>query len=145
MTALTLLLVVDDERALPSSDMHTALKAVQATPGRTVRVHVTHDVDEAVRARRPDVVIIDLDARTFDSWALLDTLKREPRTRAIPVVVFSVDDGEARVARAYQAYANAFVHRAENAAEWQRVLQRVVTFWAGGLVRLPGAFEPPDG
>jgi CheY-like chemotaxis protein len=50
------------------------------------------DCDEAYRRAwefHPDIVVTDLTLRDGDAWQLVQDLKREPRTRHIPVVVLT--------------------------------------------------------
>lgn len=50
---------------------------------------------EQVSLLRPDVVILDVMMQEVDGWQVLQSLKTDPRTRAIPVIVCSVlNEGE---------------------------------------------------
>jgi signal transduction histidine kinase/PleD family two-component response regulator len=78
-------LVIDD-------DYHAAylLKGVLMTAGH--RVHVVHDVDEALgwaREHKPDLVIVDVQMRGVDGAALVEMLRHDPDTRRAGVVVVS--------------------------------------------------------
>jgi signal transduction histidine kinase/ActR/RegA family two-component response regulator len=50
----------------------------------------------AVRREQPDAVILDIQLPGLDGWDVLSTLKAEPETARIPVVVISVLDERAR-------------------------------------------------
>ena len=45
---------------------------------------------EAVRARRPDVVILDLILPDMNGWEVYLQMQNEPDTREIPVIILSV-------------------------------------------------------
>jgi signal transduction histidine kinase len=49
-----------------------------------------------VRQLRPDVVLLDIKLPGLDGWSVLESLKADPETRDIPVVVVSVVDERAR-------------------------------------------------
>ena len=50
------------------------------------------DVHEQVAQAQPEVVLLDVRQDGYDGrWGLLDRLLRDPRTRAVPVVVCSFD------------------------------------------------------
>jgi CheY-like chemotaxis protein len=50
----------------------------------------------AVRREQPDAVILDIQLPGLDGWDVLSTLKAQPETARIPVVVISVLDERAR-------------------------------------------------
>lgn len=47
------------------------------------------DAIELTRARRPAMVLMDIGLPRLDGWAAAMELKRDPSTRAIPVIAFS--------------------------------------------------------
>ncbi len=50
---------------------------------------------EVARARRPDIIVLDVLLPRMDGWTVLRALKESPETRSIPVVVHSVVDNRA--------------------------------------------------
>jgi signal transduction histidine kinase/DNA-binding response OmpR family regulator len=94
-------LVIDD-------DYHAAylLKGVLMTAGH--RVHVAHDVDDALgwaREHKPDLVIVDVRMRGVDGIALVEILRHDPDTRRAGVVVVSADaDRESALLAGADAY-----------------------------------------
>ena len=53
------------------------------------------DALEIARARKPDVIVLDVLLPRMDGWTVLRALKESPETRSIPVVVHSVVDNRA--------------------------------------------------
>jgi signal transduction histidine kinase/CheY-like chemotaxis protein len=84
--------VIEDDR--PSLDLLTAYLSGAA-------LHVTSAPDgrsglAAVRRIRPAAVLLDLRLPGIDGWAVLQTLKADPETQDIPVVIVSIVDEQAR-------------------------------------------------
>lgn len=84
--------VIEDDR--PSLDLFTAF-----LDGASVRVITARDGSaglEAVRQNRPSAVLLDIRLPGMDGWAVLATLKQDPDTRDIPVIVVSIVDEQQR-------------------------------------------------
>jgi signal transduction histidine kinase/CheY-like chemotaxis protein/HAMP domain-containing protein len=81
-----LLVAVDDlefARGLVNTAHQSGLKALVATRG---------DVALSLAQRlKPYAIVLQLGLPVIDGWSVLDQLKRDPRTRRIPVQVVSVD------------------------------------------------------
>jgi CheY-like chemotaxis protein len=74
---------------------------VEATNGRT-------GIDLAVE-RRPDLVLLDLHLPDIHGAEVLARLKRDPRTRAIPVVVVTADATRSRTELLLRSGAHAYL------------------------------------
>ncbi|RYP89038.1 GAF domain-containing protein [Nocardioides guangzhouensis] len=86
------IVVIEDDR--PSLDLMTAYLA-----GAALRVTAARDGQtglDAVRRVRPDAVLLDIRLPGIDGWAVLQALKSDEETRAIPVIVVSIVDEQAR-------------------------------------------------
>ena len=52
------------------------------------------DAHALVQQQQPDVVMLDLREESLDAgWRVLDALRRDPNTRAIPVIISAGDPG----------------------------------------------------
>jgi CheY-like chemotaxis protein len=69
---------------------------------RVTPVQESADAVRLVRELQPDVVILDIMMRGMDGWQVLQSLRTDPATRGIPVVLCSVL-GEDELARAVGA------------------------------------------
>ena len=92
------------------------------------------DCDEAYRRAwefHPDIVVTDLTLRDGDAWQLVQDLKREPRTRHIPVVLLTGHTASSLRERAeHEGCAGFFVKPCspdELATEVRHVLDRTNT------------------
>ena len=84
--------VIEDDR--PSLDLFTAF-----LDGASVRVITARDGQaglEAVRQNRPSAVLLDIRLPGMDGWEVLSSLKQDPDTRDIPVIVVSIVDEQQR-------------------------------------------------
>jgi CheY-like chemotaxis protein len=89
---LTEVVLIEDDR--PSVDLLTAYLG-----GAAVSVTTARDGQsglEAVRRVKPAAVILDIRLPGIDGWAVLKSLKADPETRDIPVVVVSIVDERSR-------------------------------------------------
>jgi signal transduction histidine kinase/ActR/RegA family two-component response regulator len=88
----TSILLVDDDRA--SLDLMTAY-----LEGTGIHLERATDGVEALRLAgqlQPAALVLDIRLPHLDGWQVLDRLREDPRTAAIPIVVVSVVDEHAR-------------------------------------------------
>ena len=87
-------------------------------------------------ARRPDLVLLDLNLPRLDGRELLRIVKADAGLCSIPVVVLttSVDDHDVR--DAYLAHANAFISKPADFDLYVRTLRALQDFWFSAA-RLP--------
>jgi signal transduction histidine kinase/ActR/RegA family two-component response regulator len=91
-TDLPLVLLVDDDRA--SLDLMSAY--LDGSVARVVRARDGVEALELVRRVLPAAVVLDMRLPRLDGWQVLNELRVDPATQAIPVVVASVVDERAR-------------------------------------------------
>lgn len=87
-------------------------------------------------ARRPQLVLLDLNLPGRDGREILEEIKRDPALLRIPVVILTTSGSPRDVRRAYDAHANCFITKPAELAEYRRVLRAVVEFWLC-IVKLP--------
>ena len=110
------LLLVDDN----SNDVAIALRALRRA-GLSSSVHVEPDGLRALRYLGidgddvspgrpvPQVVFLDLKMPRMDGWEVLLRIRKDARTREVPVVVVSTSRNPEDVQRCYAAGANSFL------------------------------------
>lgn len=109
------LLLVEDNR----DEVDVALRALRRS-GLEASIEVARDGQEALVALglepdgghpsiRPRVVFLDLKMPRIDGWEVLRSIRSDPRTADIPVVILSSSDENADIGRCYELGANSFL------------------------------------
>lgn len=88
-------------------------------------------------ARRPDVVLLDLNLPKMGGREVLEAVKGDPDLRSIPVVVLTTSSAEEDIVRAYAAHANAYVTKPVDWDAFTGAIRRIGHFF-GDVARLPG-------
>lgn len=126
MTPRTLLLVEDT-----ASDELLARRALRDAG---VAISVARDGEEAVArllggGALPGLVLLDLQLPKLDGVEVVTRLRADPRTRALPVVVFTASAAPGDVRAAYRAGANSVVRKPMEPGELQQKLGSIVRYW----------------
>jgi CheY-like chemotaxis protein len=87
-------------------------------------------------ARRPDLILLDLNLPRLSGTEVLSEIKDDPDLRSIPVVVLTTSDAEEDVLRSYQLHANAYVTKPVDFDAFVKVVRQVDDFFLS-VVRLP--------
>lgn len=85
--------------------------------------------------RRPDVILMDIQLPDLDGLSVADTLKRDPDTRAIPIVAMTAYDVTGEQARA--------IARTCVGHYQKPVRPRDMVNFATAVLKLPGDPPPP--
>lgn len=117
--------------------------------GVPVELHVARDGEPALRylrqqgeyahARRPDLVLLDLNLPACDGMEVLHELRNDPDEdlRVIPVLVLTTSASPTDVRTAYRMRANAYVTKPIDADSLRQVLIAIAAFWMRSA-QLPG-------
>lgn len=114
------ILLVEDEKNIILG-VRTCLDAV----GYKVEIAENGEIAlEAVRRRKPDLILLDLVMPKFDGFEVLDSLKNNPGTREIPVVVLTAKAGEEDRQRAIKLGADAYMTKPFRPQELWDILKK---------------------
>jgi two-component system, chemotaxis family, response regulator Rcp1 len=94
------------------------------------------------RARRPDLVLLDLNLPRKSGREVLQEIKATPALRRIPVLVLSTSRAESDISACYDAHANCFLTKPVEIDEFARLAVLIRDFWFGA-VQLPSAGASP--
>jgi CheY-like chemotaxis protein len=78
----------------------------------------------------PAVVLLDLKLPKVDGLEVLETLKKDPRQRQIPVVMLTSSREERDLVKSYELGVNAFVVKPVDFQEFFKAIQDLGMFWA---------------
>jgi len=143
-----MLLVEDNPK-----DLKLTLRALE---GRHLanRIEVARDGQEALdylfcegkHANRspenpPRVVLLDLKLPGIDGLEVLRTVKGDPRTKAIPVVILTSSKEERDIVESYNLGVNAYIQKPVDFDQFRQIVDQIGLFWL--VVNQPP--PPPDG
>jgi CheY-like chemotaxis protein len=134
--AVEILLVEDNP-----DDLELALRALR-NANLANRIHVARDGVEALEfifcegphAHRkieeaPKVVLLDLKLPRIDGLEVLQRLKADPRTRAIPVVVLTSSNEQRDVVESYKLGVNSYIVKPVNFEGFSAAVEKLGMYW----------------
>lgn len=140
------ILLVDDH----PDDVALVLRALRRQP-LAERVEVVQDGAEALdflfgtgaQAHRrledgPRLVLLDLKLPKVTGLEVLRRLKSDPRTRAIPVVIFSSSAQDRDILESYQWGTNSYILKPVDVAELTEAVSQIARYWLGLNRPAPG-------
>ncbi|WP_428559169.1 MAG: response regulator [Solidesulfovibrio sp. DCME] len=87
-------------------------------------------------AKRPDLVLLDLNMPRMDGREVLAAMKSDRMLRSIPVVVLTTSEAEADILASYDLGANCYLKKPLEFPDFLQVVKSVEDFWLT-LVKLP--------
>lgn len=89
-----------------------------------------------VSARRPGLIILDLNLPRKSGREVLQELKTDPGLSNIPVVILTTSKAEEDVVKSYGLHANCYITKPVDFAKFTDVVRTINDFWFG-VVTLP--------
>lgn len=87
-------------------------------------------------ARRPDIVLLDLNLPRLDGREVLEDIKSDPDLASIPILVLTSSAAQEDIARSYELHANCFVSKPVAFSEFISAVRSLEGFWLK-IVKLP--------
>jgi chemotaxis family two-component system response regulator Rcp1 len=87
-------------------------------------------------ARRPDLILLDLNLPRKDGREVLAEIKRDEHLKRIPVVILTTSQSEDDILRAYNLNANCYVSKPVDLDQFIKVVTTIKEFWLT-IVKLP--------
>ena|SRR5215469_10095428 len=112
--------------ALAQSGLDTRLSVVR--DGFEL-VDYLHQRGEHTAARRPDIILLDLNMPRKSGAEALAEVKRDPAFRAIPVIVLTTSTSRDDVARSYELCANCFITKPADLHRFFDIVRLIERFW----------------
>ncbi|RKN48570.1 response regulator [Micromonospora endolithica] len=135
------ILVVDDdpgdvlmiEEALADSDVEKVIDVV--SDGQEAMEFLRRE-GRHTEARRPDVILLDLNMPRMDGRQVLGEVKSDDDLRTIPIVVLTTSNADNDILGSYTLQANAYVTKPIDLDDFNDVVRRIDEFF-GRVVVLP--------
>ena len=109
-------------------------------------LHVVKDGIEAMaylhkenpysHAKRPVLILLDLNLPKKDGREVLQEIKKDPALRQIPVVIMTTSEDEEDILRVYDLQASCFITKPVDFEQFTKVVRSIEDFWFT-VVRLP--------
>lgn len=85
--------------------------------------------DSFADAKRPDLILLDLNLPKKDGRELLDTIKQDPIFKIIPVIIITNSFEDRDVIMSYVLQANAYIVKPMEHEKFLGALQEIQNFW----------------
>lgn len=92
-------------------------------------LHARGPHQDAIRAPRPALVVLDLNLPKVDSIEAVRLIKSNPELRRIPVVALADDGDPAAVARAYDAGVNTYLAKPVTFLSLVKLMKIFTAYW----------------
>lgn len=109
-------------------------------------LNVVEDGEEAMRylkkevefvdAKRPDLILLDLNLPKKDGREVLIEIKDDEDLKSIPVVILTTSRAEEDIIKMYKHHANAYITKPVDFEQFIDVVKSVEDFWLS-IVKLP--------
>jgi CheY-like chemotaxis protein len=88
------------------------------------------------KAKRPDLIMLDLNMPRKDGKEVLKELKSDPSLKTIPVIVLTTSHAEQDILQSYQLSANCYITKPVDFKSFIDVVKSIEQFWLS-VVTLP--------
>lgn len=132
-----IILLVEDN----DDDLELALRAFEKTSVAS-EIVVARDGEEALdylfatgahagrdRTAAPAIIFLDLKLPKIDGLDVLRSMRADPSTQRLPVVVLTSSNEERDIARSYDLGANGFVRKPVDFAEFIEAVRQLGLYW----------------
>jgi chemotaxis family two-component system response regulator Rcp1 len=137
---LNVLLVEDDpgdvliaREAMAAGQLSTSLEVV--TDGVEAIAYLRQE-NGFKDARRPDLILLDLNLPRMSGHEVLAEVKKDPLLRRIPVVVLTTSQAHEDIARSYELHASVHVSKPVDFDDFADVVKQIDEFF-GSVAELP--------
>ena len=106
---------------------------------RSIRLNVVENGSDAMAylrgeaafrtARRPDLILLDLNLPGRSGHEVLRDIKSDPALRAIPLIVLTSSSSPADVQRSYDLAANCYITKPPGLEGFERIVRQIEQFW----------------
>ena len=129
MAEIPKILLVEDNQ----DDKDLALLAIESS-GARVEVEVARDGVEALellfgKSKLPRLVILDLKMPKLSGLAVLEAMRKNLRTKYVPVVVLTSSAEERDLVDAYSFGASSYIRKPIDLEDFNRIMAGICSYW----------------
>ncbi len=143
------ILVVEDNpfgeiltlRILKQHGVFTEIVAVRDGEEALERLLPAEDNANRVQEELPALILLDLNLPRMHGLEVLRRLRAHPKTKSLPIVIFTSSMEESDVITAYQLGANSYINKPVDFDEFSKTIRQVSQYW-GEFNTLPAARGP---
>ncbi len=88
----------------------------------------------------PDLVLLDINLPKMNGHEVLESIKSNPKTKHIPVIILTTSSAETDVLKSYQQFASCYVTKPVDVNDFLGVVTSLENFWVT-IVQLPGRLK----
>jgi two-component system response regulator len=77
----------------------------------------------------PSVVLLDIKLPKLTGLDVLERMRRDPRTKLIPVVILTSSKEETDVARSYELHANSYIRKPVDFEHFTKAVRDIGLYW----------------
>ena len=119
--------------ALKDAKMSNVLHVVE---DGALALDFLHRRGDYVNARRPDLILLDLNLPRKNGREVLQEIKQDPRLKIIPVVILTTSQAEEDILGAYSEHANCYITQPVDFSQLTKIVRTIEDFWLS-IVTLP--------
>jgi chemotaxis family two-component system response regulator Rcp1 len=82
-----------------------------------------------MKARRPDLILLDLNMPKKDGRELLAEIKMIPAIQSIPVVILTTSQAEDDIVRSYKLNASCYIIKPIDLPQFEKIVRIIDEFW----------------
>jgi two-component system, chemotaxis family, response regulator Rcp1 len=115
------------QEALEEGKIWNHLSVVQ--DGLEAMAYLRREGKHSDDAKRPDLILLDLNLPKKDGREVLSEIKADPRLRQIPVIVLTATGKEENLAKAYGFQAHCYIPKPVDFDRFVSVVKSIEEFW----------------
>jgi len=140
LRAIEVLLVEDNagDVRLTEEALKEGKLAVHLTVARDglEATEILHQRNSHVNAKRPDLILLDLNLPKIDGRQVLQEIKNDPKLMRIPVVVLTTSEADSDILTTYGSHANCYITKPVDMDRFVDIVKLLEEFWFT-IVKLP--------
>lgn len=97
---------------------------------------ILHQRNGHANAKRPDLILLDLNLPKMDGRQVLQEIKNDPKLMRIPVVVITTSEADSDILTTYGSHANCYITKPVDMDRFVDIVKLLEEFWFT-IVKLP--------